>query len=127
MAAYTTNEDLVPVYVQDAATLPDDMTALHEAAYTQIRKDLAAQGWETEDLDALTDETTAALKDPSCRWVLFLLFSGQAQHGRDESLLVLAEKQLGWYRTSLASTPIETTLGEDDDPPSTSGGYVVLG
>lgn len=127
MAHYTTDEDLVPVYVADAGLLPDTLAPLHEAAYGAIRRDLTSLGSTTEQLDALTEASLEALKVPSCHYVLHLLFQQQT-HGRSGDLLELAKYHLVEYQRTLRSTVIESTvvsaLGETS---RVSSGYVVLG
>lgn len=126
MSAYTTDEDLVPVYVQDASLLPDTLAPLHEAAYVAIRRDLVAMGSTVEQLDALTDACLEALKVPSCNHVMYLL--NRPSTRADSALLELAESFLKEYQRTLRSTVIESTVASESGETSrTSSGYVVLG
>lgn len=125
MTTYSTDEDLVPVFVQDAETLPDSLVPHHEAAYAQIRRDLVGMGRTAAELDSLTSDTLAALKVPSCHYVLHLLFQSQT-HGRTGDLFELAKHHLGEYQRTLRSTVIESTADPSNEPPRATGGYVVL-
>jgi hypothetical protein len=122
---YTTDEDLVPVYVA-ASLLPDTLAPLHEAAYAQIRDDLVAMGSTIEQLDALTDASLEALKKPSCHYVMYLV--NRPSTRADSALLELAESWLTGYQRALRSTVIESTVASElGETSRTSSGYVVLG
>lgn len=127
MSTYSTDADLIPVYFPNASGLPDALSALHEAAGAQIDRDLKAQGWDAEDLAALTADTLAALVDPACKLVMHLLARSAISHGRSDSALDQAKFWADEYKKALGATAIETTLVEADDPPPRSSGYVVLG
>jgi hypothetical protein len=124
---YSTDQDLVPVYVSDAALLPDSLAPQHEAAFAAINRDLAAQGWDAEDLAALSEATIAALVAPSCCYVMHLLHREKIASERGTESLDKAKFWRDEYARELAATAIVTTLADVDDPPSTRGGYVVLG
>ena len=127
MSTYSTDEDLVPVYISDAAALPDSLARLHEEAGAQIDRDLKQAGWDAEDLVALTAATLLGLVKPACCYVMHLLTRQQVAHERGTESLDKAKFWRDEYSKALAGTTIETTLAEQDDPAPTRGGYVVLG
>ncbi len=124
---YSANDDLVPIYVQDAAVLPDSIARLHEEAARQINDDLRARGWDDEDLAALTETALANLVKPACCYVMALLFEEKSNSERGTESLDKAKHWETKYKAALAAAVITTTLEQPDDPAPRAGGYVVLG
>jgi len=127
MPNYSTDENLIPVYVSDAAALPDSLAPLHEEATAQINRDLYAKDWDDASLAILTPASLLELVKPACCYVMYLLSRMQVAHERGTESLDKAKFWRDEYRRALESALIETTAEDDGVPPETSRGYVVLG
>lgn len=125
MANYSVKADLA-LYIRDSATLPTSTTDYEAAAKVEIDNWLSARGYDRDDDIPYLDTTSlAAVKVPSCHYVLYLFW---ASYTHDPDLLARAQHHLKEYQRTLAAAPISlSTSGTDADDAASIGGGLVLG
>jgi len=124
---YSTDADLVPIYVSDAAILRDSLEPLHLEAFAQINRDLIDAGRDTDNLAILTPASLIALVKPSCCYVMHLLYREKSNSERGTESLDKAKYWESKYQTAFAAARVETIDEADGDEPESHSGYVVLG